>query len=93
MKILNETEVAELKKLAFIEAEMINKSFNQSENFGLIMLSNTLTDFKQNYLNSKYGDILLPLCSEYRVFLINILDLIEKSYRSIALKELLNPSI
>ena len=93
MKILNNEETELLKYLASLEATMINKSFKKSNEFGLVMLSNALTSFKDNYLNELYGNIVPSMNSEHRVFIVELLKLVEDEYKDEVLSELLIPKI
>ena len=93
MKKLNNEEVMLLEALALLEANLINKAFNISEARGLMHLSNALTSFEQNFIVKKYGEVVVSMCSEYRVFLIELLKLIREPHRDTVLNEVLIPKV
>lgn len=93
MKILSQSEVEQLKELVFMEAELINLAFSRSQSYGLMILSNILTSFKELYLTKTYGDVIPSMCTEYRVFIVELLKLISDDYKENVLSELLIPKV
>ncbi len=93
MRVINEEELALLKELVRMEIELIHKGFECSNEYGLALLSNAIASFKDNYLRAKYGEIIPSMCSEYRIFIVEILKQISTEYKEIVLSELLMPKV
>lgn len=93
MKLLTQLEYDLLCSLASKEAEIINLGFSKSEDIGILHLSNALTMFEKSYVIPNYGEVLLGMCSEYRVLVVEILKRIKEEYIRAAIDEVIFPKI
>ncbi|MFX4240281.1 hypothetical protein ACOL3H_07245 [Aliarcobacter butzleri] len=93
MNKLTEDKINLLDTLIKMELEIIEKGFSISEFMGKMLLSNSISDFKENYLRKTYGDTIPSLSTEYRCFIIGLLKNIKDEYRDIATREVIVPTI
>lgn len=93
MKILSQEETDLIIKLVNMELVVIEKGFAISEFMGKIFLLNSINDFKNIYLKAKYGDIIPSMCTEYRCFILNLLQNIKEEFRGLAIREIITPTI
>lgn len=93
MQIITPEQQLLLNHIISRECENINLAFNNSELLGKVMLSNAITSFKNVYLMSIYGDIIPAMSTEYRYFVIGILNGIKEEYQGIAISEVILPTI
>lgn len=91
MKVLTYEEIELLDILIKSELEIIEKGFCISELMGKLFLQNAITDFKENYLKKRYGDIIPALSTEYRYFILGLLKEIKDEYRDITTRFILVP--
>ena len=93
LKILSKKEITEIESLVQMEIDLITKGFEVSKEMGLVFFSNAITSFVENYLKPKYGDVVLGMCSEYRLLLTGLLSKASEKDKEILLMEVLSPSI
>lgn len=93
MKKLTKNDSELLESLIKSEIELIEKGFMLSEFTGKVFLSNSINEFKNVHLKAKYGEIIPSMCTEYRYFVVGLLKSINDEYRSIAIREILLPTI
>lgn len=93
MKILDQNEIKQLELLINMEIELINDAFKKSEILGRACIINAITSFKRFYLSTKYGKIIPSMCTEYRYFVVGLLNNVDESFKGVALKEVLMPEI
>ncbi len=93
MTIISRTDKALIEGLALSETQLINYAFSLSDIKGILCLSNAITSFKQLYLEDRYGKIVFSMCTEYRLFVIELLKNIDEHKKDIAVKEVLVPTI
>lgn len=74
------------------ELLFIENGFIVSDFVGKLFLQNSLTDFKENYLKNKYGEIIYSMSSEYRYFIIGILEGLASNNRSSSIRDLITNS-
>ena len=92
MLILSEEETKSINQLAELDAKCINFAFFVSNVIGLAQLSSTITDYS-NFLFKKRGNIILSTCSEYRVYIVHLLQNINDDFKSRVISELINPKV
>jgi len=94
MRILDPEEVALLELAAQQEVTLINMGFkNVSEASGLLFLRNAITMFEKEIIKKRYGLVINSMCTEYRVFLVELLKGIDEEYKIVAFGEVLRPKI
>lgn len=93
MKVLTLEDTQLLNSLIESELKLIETGFSVSSFVGKIFLQNTITSFKENYLESVYGKIIPALSTEYRYFIIGILKNIRDEYKELAISEVIVPAI
>ena len=91
MKRLDENIMKELNQLITTEVKIINKCFFISQELGLAMLNNSINSFVDIYIKEKYGDVVLAMCSEYRVFIVGLAREIDDKYQDVVVSTLLIP--
>lgn len=92
MQVLTPEHIETLKMLAQRESSIVNLAYAHNKEFGDIFLSNSITDFKEEYLKRQYGDVIPSMSTEYRFFIIQLLDGVEEKYKADALAFVLKPS-
>lgn len=93
MIYLENKDLIELEKLIKFESINIEKCFSLSINLGKLFFLNVLTDFKKVYLKKKYGYEIIPnLSTEYRYFLIGLLNNINPKYLKYLQREAIFPT-
>ena len=92
MHILSEETTTSINQLAELDAKCINLAFHVSQVIGLAQLSSTITDYS-NFLFKKHGNIILSSCSEYRVYIVHLLQNINDDFKSSVISELINPQV
>ena len=92
LKILSKKEITEIESLVQMEIDLITKGFEVSKEMGLVFFSNAITSFVENYLKPKYGDVILGMCSEYRLLLTGLLSQAPDEHKEILLTQVLSPT-
>lgn len=90
MKIISIEEQQEIEKLVSMETGLIAKGFSLSTDMGLLFFLNAIRSFEENYIKPVYGDIILGMCTEYRVFLVGLLMQVPEQYKDIVFGHLLS---
>lgn len=93
MKILSENDIQLLNTLIKDECEFIEKGFIVSQYMGKTFLRNSITSFIDNYLFKVYGACIPSFSSEYRYFVLGIVNTINSDYLESVIQELLIPTI
>lgn len=93
MKILSDNDIELLNILINNEVEFIEKGFMISELIGLMFLRNSIKSFLENYLYKIYGNCIPSFSSEYRYFVIGLINNINSKYYVNVIKELLIPNV
>jgi hypothetical protein len=91
MQTLTQEHMEMLKLQAQIESQFVNQAHEHSKEFGEIVLSNAITDFKLEYLKPRYGDIIPSMSTEYRTFIIELLLGIDDRFKGDATAFVLMP--
>ena len=81
-------EIAQIKKLSAIEAELVNMAFGVSEELGVAAVMNSTQSF-ESFLRGRDKMFIGGMSIEYRTFVIDLLMLIDEQYRGIATAKLL----
>lgn len=92
MHKLTQEEVEIIETLALLDSQAINIAFGISNTLGLGQLSSSITDYS-NMLRKMHGDIVLSYSSEYRTYIIKLLEQIDDSYKASVISELINPKV
>lgn len=92
MQVLTPEHMKMLKLLAQRESSIVNLAYAHNKEFGEIFLSNSITDFKEEYLKQQYGDVIPSMSTEYRFFILQLLDGVEEKYKADAIAFVLKPS-
>ena len=92
MHKLSKEHVNTIDLLAQLDSQAINKAFTISNILGLGLLSSSITDYS-NFLEKKYGEIVLSFCGEYRIYVTKLLEKIDDKYKENVVNELISPRV
>jgi hypothetical protein len=81
-------ELDKIRELCVLEADLINTAFGVSEKLGIATLMNSTQSF-ESFLRGIDKMFVAGMSIEYRIFVIDILMLIDEQYRGIATAKLL----
>lgn len=81
-------EIEQIKKLSVMEAGLVNMAFGVSEELGITALMNSTQSFEA-FLRGRDKMFIRGMSIEYRIFIVDLILLIDEQYRDVATSKIL----
>ena len=81
-------EIEQVKRLSTMEADLVNMAFGVSEELGIATLMNSAQSFEA-FLRTEDKMFVRGMSIKYRIFVVDLLLLINEQYRGVATAKLL----